>query len=395
MITTEQFTPDGACHGACNHRNRTTLAAYQRALEDHADATDTWYRNGQKGDPPAEPTVPDLRWYPGNPLFCARDVAAARRSLLELDTQAAQLAATSDGHRGLGTADGKVSGSKTTSSVSPVADILDRMLGDLLDAEDEWRQLRGYASRPPAQRGPRGSHPRSRTIGWLADHLADMLAHPDFLQLPRTIYRWERVLRHLTKDDRTSPSSPIRCPRPTCGERRVSWDDERHYYACGACGNVLYQDEHDQHEREQAEAAEAARLAAGPPPAAVQHRPLTPRPRDDGETRTAGTLPVVDPIRIDPDTYRLIFRAPYNRPLTEAEWPDLPWPTCPACGGRIRVQHVTVGRSGRTEVAVGSRTLPAFDPWREALPGAWRCAGHEDRPGCGATGHTSGVDNRA
>jgi hypothetical protein len=96
------------------------------------------------------------------------------------------------------------------------------------------------------QRGaPRGAHPRSRTIGWLAERLADVLAHPDNVELPRRIYNWETVLRHLNKDDRDSTRSPIRCTRPDCGERRLGWDDEHHYYVCGACGHILYQDEHD------------------------------------------------------------------------------------------------------------------------------------------------------
>ncbi|MBP2704431.1 hypothetical protein JOL79_11460 [Microbispora sp. RL4-1S] len=388
MPTTDQLTPAGACHGGCNHRNRTTLAAYRQAVEDHADAVDAWYRNGEHGQPPAEPDQPSLRWYPGNPLFCGRDIAAARRSLLELDPQAAQLSAASDGHRGTGTADGKVSGSKTTPSVSPVADILDRLLGDLFDTEDEWRQLRGYAPRPPATRGPRGSHPRSKTIGWLAEHLADILAHPDFLELPRTIYRWERVLRHLNKDQRPSPSSPIRCPRPSCGERRITWDDEHHYYTCGACGQIIYEHEHDQYEHDQADAVETAR-AATPPPPSVEHRPLVPAQGDDSEPRTAGTLPVVDAIRIDPETYRLIFRAPYNRPLTEDEWQDLPWPPCPNCGAPIEVDHVTIERVGKPAAVVGARTLPPLPPTREEVPGPWRCAGKENEPGCGAEGRAA------
>ncbi|MFI7630241.1 hypothetical protein [Microbispora rosea] len=373
MPTTDQpYTPAGGCHGACNHRNRATWAAYQRAIEDHADAIDTWFRNGQHGEPPAEPDQPTIYWKPGNPLFCERDVAATRRSLLEIDTQAAQLAATSDGHRAPGRGgDGKVSGSKTSGSVSPAADILDRLLGDLFDTEDEWRHLRGYPARPTTPAGPRGAHARTRTISWLADHLTDILAHEDMTGLPRKVFNWERVLRHLSKDARASTSSPIRCPRPTCGERRITWDDEHHYYTCQACGQVIYEHEHDDHEREQAEAADLARLTAPLPPA-VHHRVLVPARGDDHETRAAGSLPVVDPIRIDPDTLRLIFRAPYRRPLTEDEFPTLPWPACPGCGGTIDVDYVPVAS--------------LEDRGTTALPGRWRCAGAGERPACGAEG---------
>ncbi len=199
MPTDQPYTPAGACHGGCNHRNRTLWAAHQRAIDDHADAVDTWVANGQKGDPPAEPEQPVIYWKPGNPLFCDPDVTAARRSLLELDTQAAQLLAASDGHRARvgGGGDGRVTGSKGTPSVSPAVDVHDALVGWLFDTEDTWRDLCGYAPRTTHQRGPRGAHPRSATIAWLADHLDKMLAHPDFVELPATIYRWEKVLRHL------------------------------------------------------------------------------------------------------------------------------------------------------------------------------------------------------
>ena len=387
MPTDQPFTPTGACAGSCNHRNRATWAAHQRAIDDHADAIDTWFRNGQHGEPPAEPEQPTIYWKPGNPLFCDRDLAAARRSLLELDTQAAQLLATSDGHRARvgGGGDGRVTGSKGAPSPSPAADVHDALVGWLFDTEDNWREACGYAPRTTGQRGPRGAHPRSASIAWLADHLPAMLAHPDMIELPATIYRWEKVLRHLTKDDRATGSSKIRCPRSTCGERRVTWDDERHYYTCQACGNIIYEGEHDQHERDQADAADLTRSAMALPPA-VQHRTLVPRPADDAETRTAGTLPVVESIRIDPDTMRLVFRAPYNRPLTEAEFPGLPWPPCPRCGGRIDVEHVAVERAGKAEALVGARVLPAIEPERHALPGRWQCAGRAGEAPCGAEG---------
>jgi hypothetical protein len=46
--------------------------------------------------------VPNAQFWAGDPLFCERDVAATRRSLLALDEQAAIAAARSDGHRGVG-----------------------------------------------------------------------------------------------------------------------------------------------------------------------------------------------------------------------------------------------------------------------------------------------------
>ncbi|MBO3750923.1 hypothetical protein J5X84_33025 [Streptosporangiaceae bacterium NEAU-GS5] len=116
--------PDAACKGACTYPTLRALSEYLYALDDHeaalhthAAALDAWTTAGAEGTPPEPPTPPEqprLRWRVGEPYFCQRDIAATRRSLLELDPQAAILDAGSDGHRGRSTSDGKVSGSKTT-----------------------------------------------------------------------------------------------------------------------------------------------------------------------------------------------------------------------------------------------------------------------------------------
>lgn len=357
--------PTGACRGSCNYRAAQEWTAYYRALDTHIAAYDQWIAGGQQGDPPDEPAQPKLTFYPGAPLFCERDVAATRRSLLELDTQAAQLAAHSDGQRGQGDGNGKISGSKTTPSISPTADILDRMLGDLFDLEDEYRQARAYPARVGSGKnsGPRGAHPRTKTISWLAAHIPGILELPDFIDLPRTVFNWERVLRRLNKDSRAAINSPIRCPGKSCGERRVKWDDEHHYYLCGACGNVLYQDEHDRHEEEQADAAEVARLAAGPAPAAVGHQVLVPGEHDDAESRKAGPRdPHIELIWINRDL-QLVFGDPYRRWLSEEEFDGAPWPACPQCGAPISVERIETTAPGQE---------------RTFMPGQWRCSA-----GCG------------
>jgi hypothetical protein len=67
-----------------------------------------------------------VRFWPGDPLFCD-----------DLDVLASQLAAAADGYRGRapGSGDGPVSETKTRAK-SP-ADVLDRLVGYLFDAEDE------------------------------------------------------------------------------------------------------------------------------------------------------------------------------------------------------------------------------------------------------------------
>lgn len=256
MPFTPDLTPAGACHGPCNNHNRRAAQAHREAIDRHADEVDAWYRAGGHGTPPPEPEPPALRWIPGDPLFCTRCTAATRRTLGELDQLAAQVAATSDGYRTPEQA-GRVTGSKTTPSVSPLGEILDKLLGDLFEIEDTWRRLRGYAPRP-AFKG-RGAHPRSRTIAWIAEHLDGILAHPGMTWVPGKLLAWGRVLRRLAKDDPLTVLSPIRCPSPTCGERRIRWDEERGYYVCGACQRILYEHEHDEYAREQAAALEAGR----------------------------------------------------------------------------------------------------------------------------------------
>ncbi|MEV7808953.1 hypothetical protein AB0O28_38980 [Microbispora sp. NPDC088329] len=148
-----------------------------------------------------------------------------------------------------------MSGTETRPSVSPVTDVLDRLVGDLFDVEDEWRQLRGYPGRPS---NGGGAHHHSRTIGWLAERLEDILAHEQMAGLPRMLHNWDRVLRHLAKDDRASTSSPVRC---ACGERNVGWDQELPYYRCRSCGTLLNPDEHDHQVQEQVDAVEAVEAA--------------------------------------------------------------------------------------------------------------------------------------
>lgn len=253
------ISPEGACVSICNHRSRQAWIAYHKAREVHADAVDAWVNAGQHGEPPAEPEMPDVKFYPGDPLICGRDKAMTRRALLDLDILASQLSAASDGLRGAGPGDARVSGSKDRPGISPTAVLIDRMLGDLFDAEDEWRQHRGYA--PRTMRHQRGSHPRSRTIWWLGERLDDLLAHPDMASFARTVLNWETILRKTAKDDPAGGKTPVRCTRKTCGERRVAWDEESRKFQCGACGNLINQKELDRQEHEEIEELSTPELA--------------------------------------------------------------------------------------------------------------------------------------
>jgi DNA-directed RNA polymerase subunit RPC12/RpoP len=251
----QSISPAGACVGPCNHRAREAWKTYHNAREEHANAMDAWVKAGRTGDAPRAPEPPEVRFFPGDPLMCGRCKAMALRALLDLDMLAGTVAAASDGHRGRGHSESPVSGSKARPSTSPTGDLLDKMLGSLLDAEDEWRQTCGYA--PRDFREQRGNHRRSRTIGWLAEHLDALLADPDMVPFYRTVLNWETVLRKAAKDD--AGKTNIRCTK--CSQRRVSWDEESRHYRCGSCSTLISQKEHDRQEHEELGEAAAPELA--------------------------------------------------------------------------------------------------------------------------------------
>jgi ribosomal protein L37AE/L43A len=239
-----------ACQGPCSKQARDDWAAYDQAVLDHADAIDEWVEAGQQDEPPTEPEPPTTPFWEGRPHFCTGCVNRIRTALNDLDLLAAELEATADGHR-TGTPQGRVSGTKTPGSLSPVRGVLDKLYGDLTDAEDEWRQTCQFTAR--TNRTHRGSHPRSQTISWLLAHLDRMLAyqHPiqDHIQFGLDVLRWETVLRAMVKDEPVTRRSPIRCPR--CSERQIQRAGS--YWECGACGRLMSHDEHDREYAEQAD----------------------------------------------------------------------------------------------------------------------------------------------
>jgi len=223
-----------ACAGPCNSQARKTIAAYDHALEAHIIDVDSWIASGQQGDCPPAPAEPLVECTPGEPLWCHRCKALVRAALLDLDVLASELAARADGHRG-GVQDGRVSGSRSSASPSPIADTLDKLYGFLSDLEDEWRGACGYA--PRVNRTHRGAHPRSRTIGWLSEHLANLLADEDHIKSGLDILRWETVLRTLAKEEPVGTVSPIRCPR--CSTYKQVVREQEHHWACKACGRLI------------------------------------------------------------------------------------------------------------------------------------------------------------
>ncbi|TMS00158.1 hypothetical protein [Nonomuraea basaltis] len=223
-----------SCNGPCNTGARRAIAAYEQALDAHIIEVDAWIAAGQQGECPPAPAEPVIESIPGDPLWCSRCKSLVRAALLDLDVLASELAARADGHRGV-VAEGRVSGSKGAPSPSPIGDALDKLYGFLSDLEDEWRQTCGYAQR--VNRTHRGAHPRSRTIGWLSEHLGNLLADDDHIKSGLDILRWEIVLRALADEEPIGSVSPIRCPR--CAIYKQVMREQEHHWACKACGRLI------------------------------------------------------------------------------------------------------------------------------------------------------------
>lgn len=217
-----------ACVGPCNARSREVWGKFLAARERHADAVDAWVLGGEVGECPPEPVTPAVVWLPGDPLVCGLCRASTRSALLEVDVLASKAAREVDGHRPP-TKWSRVSGSRPKPAVSPVAELLDDLVGDLLRFEDGHRR----AVRWPARSAlGRGADVRSRSVSYLVDHLEGVLAHAELVGLVDVALGW---LRRLSEEPGWSPA---RC---RCGERVLNWDAQVGFFVCSACGRHVSQ----------------------------------------------------------------------------------------------------------------------------------------------------------
>ncbi|MEQ4717885.1 hypothetical protein [Nonomuraea sp. B19D2] len=124
--------------------------------------------------------------------------------------------------------------------MSPDAELLDELVGELLWFEDQARAVLGF---PPRLSGARGAVARSRAVAWLVDHLDAVLAVDGLvveaelrpgapMHLVEWALRWEERLRSVVGEE--PPGwSPARC---RCGDRNLRWDRSVGYFVCGGCG---------------------------------------------------------------------------------------------------------------------------------------------------------------
>lgn len=249
--------PRPGCPGPCNAKARKARADHETALGLWEKAVAGWQRahacwldqvaevgpDNAIREPvrPRRPPEPDITPTVGDPVWCRRCAALVRRALADLDDLAAILDTWSDGHRG------RTSGEKTSTrrtdapSPSPIADTLDELYAALTQVEDQWRDARGYSSRP--QRG-RNGHARMSSVSWLLSQFDDILCHPASEQFGKATLSWQKRLQGLTRSEpirRQRPGRCTRCPTPT----RALWTRDDGYTECGVCGRLYSEEEYE------------------------------------------------------------------------------------------------------------------------------------------------------
>ena len=245
---------EDACQGPCNQAARKAWDTYEQAVTAHTAAVQKWLATpgddrGKQPEPPVPPTTPVAV---GSPIWCGRCVSAIRAALSKLDDEAAVVAAGVDGYRGAALV-GPNGVSAPDHKV--IVDSLDELFGMLVEVEDQWREARGYPTRP--RRG-RGAHARMVSVAWLSGQLPDILLHPGSVGFGLAVLGWQRRLRRMAATDPVNGRSPIRCP--SCREVQVRRKDDG-WYEC-ACGRLLTEAEHDRERDEQADEHDRQQVAS-------------------------------------------------------------------------------------------------------------------------------------
>lgn len=256
------------CPGPCNHRFRKAWDAYEQAYGEWELAHYRWTEARGwaiaagnhteeatlKAAEPQRPEPPDVRPVDGLPVWCGRCSSLIRSSLSELDDLAAILSADpgAPGHAP-GDAD-RVSGTPGRGSVSPQAELVDEVIGDLTDAEDELRGRMGWPARPYRYLAEHGAAQRRSaplllaTQAWLLAHLDLVLAADDdppgrfglrVLSLHRRLQAAAKVADEWTRCKAPCPRCRRRTLRRQQGGDRVECDDRD-------CGRMMTLDEYDE-----------------------------------------------------------------------------------------------------------------------------------------------------
>ena len=215
------------CAGPCNRSWREAQDAYRKALAEY-DPLDPQQ---------SRPEPPSAQPWPGEPVWCREDAAKVSLKLAQLDTLAAMLAATADGHRGQGDSERVSRSSAHAPSPSPAADDLDELASMLAGWEDAYRSIKGWPSAPP--RGDLASAETER-VAWLSRHLRGILADPDIgPDFGNEVLAWHRGMSSKAKAGVRTLRKPMRCPR--CRLLSLTWTEGSDRVECGddTCGLSL------------------------------------------------------------------------------------------------------------------------------------------------------------
>ena len=220
------------CPGFCNNRARRLQAAYKLAV----DQWDQEVASLAEGDePPPRPVPPDMRPWPGSPIWCLGCQGSLRTMLAELDDLAAHLSSLSGVLRGTADSGTRITTSRTHApSPSPSMDDLDELAGWLRD----W-QCVAQGSEPLARRGYLASVITTSVL-WLAAHFDSLIVNPDVAEdFGMEIRRWHRGLTEKTRTGAGLKHMKRPCPR--CGMYTLWRQDGENYVRCRDedCGRML------------------------------------------------------------------------------------------------------------------------------------------------------------
>jgi hypothetical protein len=225
------------CIGPCNSR-------YRRVIADYRDALSEWHEHAAARLPgdsePAKPEEPDLRPWPGAPVWCGRCQALIRRQLAELDDLGSIVIAFNDGHRTATDHDSRVSGSKTAPSPSATGDDID----DLVDCLLGWESVH-RGEDPKARRGDLATVLTTVT-SWIVAHFDPMITNPDYAaDLGSEIRTWH--FRLSARGKAGTGRTPRHLPCPRCQHRSLVQEQGDGYIECTnpGCGRLLSMDDYD------------------------------------------------------------------------------------------------------------------------------------------------------
>lgn len=248
---------DRPCPSKCNARARKAWKDYESAVAAWRKAYDAFAAahaaGTAEGDAPEVPAEPTIRIIYGDPVFCRRCTAKVKTALGEIDQAAGMLQAEIDGMRGVPGREkervGKRGKASTTESPDNRVDGLDALYRMLAAAEDWWRGIRGHGPRPyMGEAGEQplhaGAHPRSRTLGYLREHVGDILLHPDSPTFAANVLQAHEWLASETDSKPIPKRRAARCD--VCGWRAL-YDRGDSHIECRTpdCPRVMTEGEYE------------------------------------------------------------------------------------------------------------------------------------------------------